>query len=64
MGPIFFIIAVIDILGAIFSKIFLPETRNKTVSELEEIFAKDPKNLFEASAYDNPLHRIDTQVFE
>ena len=59
MGPVFFIIAAIDILGAIFSKIFLPETRNKTVSELEKIFAKDPEHHPEAHAYDNPI-----QVFE
>ena len=64
MGPVFFIISGIDILGAIFSQIFLPETRNKTVSELEKIFAKDDKNLPEAYVYDNPLHRIETHVFE
>ena len=64
LGPVFFIISAIDILGAIFSRISLPETRNKTVSELEKIFAKDPDNLPEAYTYDNPLHRIDSQVFE
>ena len=60
MGTVFFIISAVDILGAIFSEIFIPETRNKTVSQLEKIFAKDQKNQPEAhDAYDNPL-----QVFE
>ena len=57
MGPVFFIISAIDILGAIFSKILIPETRNKTISELEKIFAKDPENLSEAY----PLKLIDIQ---
>ena len=64
MGPVFFIISAIDVFGAFFYKIFLPETRNKTISELQRIFAKDPENLTEAYTYDNPLHRIDSQVFE
>ena len=64
LGSVFFIISVINILAAIFYKILLPKTRNKTVSELQKIFAKDPENLSEAYSYDNPLHRIDTQVFE
>ena len=64
MGPVFFIISGMDILAAIFYKICLPKTRNKTVSELEKIFAKDPENPASAKAYVNPLHRIDTAVFE
>ena len=62
MGAIFFIISVVDLLGAIFSKIFIPQTRNKTVSELEQTFAKKKKeNLTEV--HDNPLHRIDENIF-
>ena len=57
MGRVFFIISGLNILAAIFYKIFIPETRNKTISELEKIFAKDPENLSEAY----PLKLIDTQ---
>ena len=62
MGGIFFMISVVDLLGAIFSKIFIPPTRNKSVSELEQIFAnKKQQNL--AEGHDNPLHTIDENTF-
>ena len=64
MGALFFVISGINILAAIFYKIFIPQTRNKTISELQKIFAKDPKIPTEAYTYDNPLHRTDTDVFE
>ena len=62
MGPLFFIISVVDVVGAIFSHIFIPHTRNKTVSELEQIFVRK-KTENPTECHDNPLCRIDENIF-
>ena len=38
LSGIFFIASIFSILGVMFSCIFIPETRNKSISELENLF--------------------------
>ena len=61
LGGVFFIISVINLFGALFSRFVLPETRNKTISELDQLFVRDKNEKY--GAFDNPLCKIDTTVF-
>ena len=61
LGGVFFIISVINLFGALFSRFVLPETRNKTISELDQLFVRDKNEKY--GAFDNPLYKIDTTVF-
>ena len=38
LSGIFFMATVCSILGAVFSYLFIPETRNKSISELQNLF--------------------------
>ena len=61
LGGVFFIISVINLFGALFSRFVLPETRNKTISELDQLFVRVKNEKY--GAFDNPLCKIDTTVF-
>ena len=60
LGGVFFIISVINLFGALFSRFVLPETRNKTISELDQLFVRDKNENY---AFDNPIKKIDETLF-
>ena len=62
MGGIFFIISAINFVGALFSRFLLPQTRNKTISDLDQLFVKDKNHKY--GAFDNPIQKIDKDVFK
>ena len=59
-GGIFFIISALDVVGALFSRFAIPQTRNKTISELDQLFVRDEKENY---AFDNPIQKIDETLF-
>ena len=62
MGGIFFFISAVNLVGALFSRSAIPETRNKTISELDQLFVTD-KQQNSYGAFDNPIQKIDPTVF-
>ena len=62
VGGIFFIISVINVFGAIFSRFAIPQTRNKTISELDQLFVRGKNEKY--GAFDNPIQQIDETVFD
>ena len=50
LSGIFFIASICSILGAAFSLVFIPETRNKSISELENLFVRHVKPSVQTKA--------------
>ena len=53
LSGIFFIASICSILGAAFSLVFIPETRNKSISELENLFVRHVKPSVQTKAWIN-----------
>ena len=57
-GAVFFLSAAVCVAGAVFSILFIPKTKNKTISELETLFVKKSKYEVEVpdeNTYENLL---------
>ena len=50
LSGIFFIASIFSILGAVFSLVFIPETRNKSISELENLFVRPDQSSLQTKA--------------
>ena len=61
-GGIFFIISALDVFGALFYRFAIPQTRNKTISELDQLFVRGKNEKY--GAFDNPIQQIDETVFD
>ena len=63
-GGVFFISAGVCLVGAVFSLLFIPKTKNKTISELETLFVKKSKyqaDILDENTYDNLLCKTDNK---
>ena len=61
-GGVFFISTGVCLAGAVFSILFIPKTKNKTISELETLFVKKSKYEVEVpdeNTYENLLCKTD-----
>jgi len=50
LSGIFFIASIFSIMGAVFSLVFIPETRNKSISQLENLFLREDKPSLQTKA--------------
>ena len=61
-GGVFFISTGVCLAGAVFSILFIPNTKNKTISELETLFVKESRyqpELPDENTYENLLCKTD-----
>ena len=63
-GGVFFISTGVCLAGAVFSILFIPKTKNKTISELETLFVKKSKyqaEIPDENTYENLLCKTDNK---
>ena len=59
---VYWLHAIIAILAAVVAFFLLPETKNKTYTELSKMFAKEEQTDFDVIEYDNKLYKDKSNV--